>query len=583
MATAFFRRGNSDELPLHSRYDPLKEARQSLKELDLADANFITLLGFGLGYGLDALLESGPAKDAHIFVVESDLEILRAAFMARDLTPLLSVPHIHFAWPATGNALAEQWRLFFDPVQARQSVFINHPPSLLIDPELFKAAAEVIRSKTLQIFTDINTLVGRIPTFLDNFIANFPAACNAPGAIEFRRRFAGMPAILVSAGPSLDRNLHELRPFQDSILILATDTTLRPLLAAGIHPHFVLTGDPGPENYLHLKGTAAHKTCLVAEATTFPDSLKIFSGRTLICKFENSSLQALADLLASKGTLRAWGSVATMCLDFALQLGCNPIIFIGQDLAHSQERTYCCGLHWDDRRFEGVANPEQWARKWAEVRSHTKAVTTTDLFGNPVESTEKLLSYWNWIEAEIEKRPDVRFINATEGGILKRGLDIMSLREALYRYHKPGHDFRGEIQQTYALAQSNPWKADVALLSRLQSESQKLKGILQKGLTLCREPAPPSIRDFSAKLEEVKQSIYALRTLAPLLDSFNQMGNFHFLRRQAAHSGQNMDRSEIQTTFLEYFQSVSLAAERLNAGLSRLAAAIPPLSNPLSS
>jgi hypothetical protein len=122
-----------------------------------------------------------------------------------------------------------------------------------------------------------------------------------------------------------------------------------------------------------------------------------------------------------------------MCLDFALRLGCNPILFIGQDLAFSDGRTYCSGLHWEPRWFQGVHNPDEWQKSWADLRACNKLVTIPDLFGRLVESTDKLVSYWNWISAELERHPSVRFVNATEGGILKDHVEIMSLRKSLNR------------------------------------------------------------------------------------------------------------------------------------------------------
>ncbi len=572
--TGFYLRPAGDPVPLHSRYDPREEARRFLKEYDLAEADYFIFLGFGLGYGLDALLEIVAQDSAHIFVVESDLEILRAAFAARDLTSLLARPNLHFAWPPAGNELSRQWERFFDPVQARKSVYISHPPSLVIAPSLFKSAAEIIKSKTLQIFADINTLVDRSQRFLDNFTANFACASVAPGIGSFAHRFAGVASILVAAGPSLDRNIHELRSFQNRALILAADTALKPLLAAGVEPHFVLTGDPGYENYRHLEDAVTHKTHLVAEATTYPDSLTAFAGRTIVCTFVNSSLRAFSELFASKGALQAWGSVATMCLDFALRMGCDPIIFVGQDLAFSEGRTYCSGLHWEQQWFAGVQSPEQWERIWADLCAANKIVMTEDLWGRPVASTDKLLSYWNWITAEVEKHPEVRFVNATEGGILKDRVEIMSLRDALHRFCCTERDFHSEIRSLYADAARTEPHMDLAILARLRAESNQLQGILERGFALCREadsgsPAP----EWSVRLDRARQSVYQLTNLAPLLDCFNQMGNVSFLRQHRAlvsKPGSRPAPQELRAIYFELFQSLANAAKILAEALSRL-------------
>lgn len=572
LPTAFYYRDGSSPVPLHSRYDPLQEARQSLKDVDLVQPDYFILLGFGLGYAVDALLERVAQERAHIFAVESDLEILRAAFAARDLTSLLALPHIHFAWPPAGNELAWQWARFFDPVRAQGSIFLSHAPSLVLNPAVFKSAAEVIKSKTLQIFADINTLVGRMPLFLENFVTNFARASAAPGVAAFRQKFTAAPAVLVAAGPSLDRNVHELRAFQQGALILSADTALKPLLASGIEPHFVLSGDPGHGNYLHLQGADAPTTYLVAEATAYPATLEQFEGRTVVCRFENSSLRAFSELLGPKGTLRAWGSVATMCLDFALLMGCNPIIFIGQDLAFTEGRTYCSGLHWEKEWFAGVVSPEDWQHRWSILRASNKTLLTEDLFGRPVESTDKLIAYWNWIGAEIEKHPETRFINASEGGILRNNVEIMSLREALYRCCRENHEFRGTIRSLYDGATGAARCADTALLDKLHEESNRFEGIIESGLSFCRSPHAISTPELWARLERVKEELYSLRKLAPLLDNLNQMGNVILRRRAAltAHPTTPVEADTIRDIYLEYLQSVSAAYETAVTALSKL-------------
>jgi hypothetical protein len=566
-----YRRSGGAPVPLHSRYDPLLEAHRILKDIHLAGVDYFILLGFGFGYGLEALLENTSRTDAHIFVIESDLEILRAACEVRDLTSCLSVPDLHFAWPATGDDLARQWQQFFNPVYAQESVFISHPPSLVLDPALFKSAVEIIQSRTLQIFTDINTMIGSSQMFLENFVANFRRIAAMPGVKSLARRFAGVPCALVSAGPSLDRNIHELRAFQHRVLILSADTALKPLLAAGIEPAFVMTADPRRDNYLHLKDAGTRDALLVAEATAYPDSLEEFAGRALACTFEGSSLATFGEVFTAKGKLRAWGSVATMCLDFALLLGCDPILFLGQDLAFSEGRTYCSGLHWEHAWFAGVHTPEEWEDRQAAILAQSKLVGAEDAFGYPVASTDKLLSYWNWIAAEIEKHPQVRFINATEGGILKDRVQIMSLREALHRFCSEERNLSREARRLFAEAAPRDSEVDTTLLEKIRQEILMLPAILGEGFDLGRKArSGMSVREIARSCERVKQAVHALTRLAPILDCFNQTGNIAFLRRRAAQTDQDASAREILDQYLDYFQSIANAAQPVENAIRKL-------------
>lgn len=561
--------------PLHSRYNPLREAQQTLKQHDCEGADYFIFLGFGLGYLLDAVIAGHAHPSNHYFIVESDLEILRAAFESRDLTSLLSGHNIYFAWPASGPELASQWQKQFDPVLARKSIFIAHPPSAALHLDQYKAAAEMIQSQIHQTFTDINTLVAQSQTFLDNFVKNMPKAAKAPGVEKYRGQFSGIPAIIVSAGPSLDKNIHELRGYEDRVLILSTDTALKPLLAAGVAPHFVLTGDPAYANYLHLKGATAGESLLVTEATSFPSVFDDFAGRVIACTYERSALQPLSDLIGDKGILRAWGSVATMALDFALLLDCNPVIFVGQDLAHTDGRIYCSGVYFEQEWFQGITDPDGYQARLVELRSQRTTTTVEDIFGRPVESTDKLTAYWNWMVKVIDSHPEVHFINATEGGILRGSVEILSLRETLYRFGSVTRDLRERIDRIFCASAGLPPRNIAPMLDQFLYEFESLQNALNKGLDICQKAVREAPASLGGQLEEIKRSLYGHKRLAPLLDTFNQMGNVAFLRKNHEISRQPQTEGQvlaIKDMYAEYFASVRDALAKIGPALQEMKA-----------
>jgi hypothetical protein len=311
----------------------------------------------------------------------------------------------------------------------------------------------------------------------------------------------------------------------------------------------------------------------VAEATAYPLCFQEFAGRTLTCTYQNSSLGAISSLLGAKGVIRAWGSVATMALDFALVLGCNPVIFVGQDLANSDGRTYCSGLHWEASRFSQVTNPEDWKRRWEEMRSGSTTVTMLDIFGRPVETTEILASYWNWLTREIQSNPQVRFVNATEGGILREGLEVMSLREALYRFCTEERSISHEIRAIFNQALETEPQPAADVIATLQSEAGQIHAILAKGKALCKPGFPDEIKSLLPQLEGLKESIYARRNMAQLLDCFNQMGNVAFLREQRKlMRDSNPSSSQVAAveSYGRYFESVLQALMRIETAVSSL-------------
>lgn len=81
---------------LHSSYDPVREARETVARLDWKPGRPVIVLGFGLGYHVEALLErarqSGSTPEIH--VIEWNEDLFRMAREARDLSATLSDTHV---------------------------------------------------------------------------------------------------------------------------------------------------------------------------------------------------------------------------------------------------------------------------------------------------------------------------------------------------------------------------------------------------------------------------------------------------------------------------------------------------------
>jgi len=307
----------------------------------------------------------------------------------------------------------------------------------------------------------------------------------------------------------------------------------------------------------------------VAEATAHPACFEQFAGRTIVCSYENSSLRSVAGILNHKGILRAWGSVATMALGFAFVLGCEPIIFVGQDLAYSDGRTYCSGLHFQDDWFASGMTPEKWRQKWDELRSCQKVIRMEDIFGRPIETTKTLAAYWNWIIKEIENHPGIRFVNATEGGILKEGVQVISLREALFRYAAREWGLQQRVRDLFRSGLGPPSALGGAVIRRLCAEARIIESILNAARVM---DASAGTKTLQSRLERLKDRIYGEAPgLAPLLDCFNQMGNLQFLRRRGVLK-ESSPSSEIAEVYRDYFGTVARALETVKPALQGIEA-----------
>ena len=87
------REGEGAWVTLHSGVDPTTEAQRLVESWKLEGAGLIVVLGFGLGYHLEALLTDADSATL-VVAMEPASHVLQAALKARDLGPLLEAPNL---------------------------------------------------------------------------------------------------------------------------------------------------------------------------------------------------------------------------------------------------------------------------------------------------------------------------------------------------------------------------------------------------------------------------------------------------------------------------------------------------------
>jgi len=106
--------------------------------------------------------------------------------------------------------------------------------------------------------------------WLDNVRENLPEIFANPDIRGMQNMFAGMPGIVVGAGPSLDRNIGTLAAHARRYPLFCTDRALKKLHDAGIIPHFTVCIDFQQEVADFFAGLPTRKTILVASIKVCP-------------------------------------------------------------------------------------------------------------------------------------------------------------------------------------------------------------------------------------------------------------------------------------------------------------------------
>jgi hypothetical protein len=330
--------------PVHSRH-PVEEASRLVKrwseENPLDPGCTVAALGVGGGYHLQALADT-LVEGGALLVIDPNPSAVRTMLERSRLDTLgESLPEVWFIVNRDEELI---YREFLEYIETRPRIdyhFFTHPGTLRVFAEQYRPMAPRLAERVRVNLLHRKTVSNLSCNWVENALRNTPILVESIGLTALENIMAGLPAAVVGAGPSLDQTIPALGKMQDRVVIISVGTALRPLLAAGIRPHFVIVVDGSELLEKQFEGVDTDGMYLLAPPQIHTPLLARF-GKRLI-SFATSALPEfdrwLADLGAPTATLRAAGTVTLTALDASLFLGCSKVFVFGLDLANAEDDT----------------------------------------------------------------------------------------------------------------------------------------------------------------------------------------------------------------------------------------------------
>ena len=294
---------------------------------------------------------------------------------------------------------------------------------------------------------------------------------------QWKGEFKGVPAVICGAGPSLSEDLEAIKELGDRALVIAGGSAITALTRAGIEPHLNLAIDPNGQEVRCLEGMKLKQAPFIYSYRLHPDVfslvesplgyLKTHAGR----KFETwmeCQLGIEGEPLALNE--KAF-SVTTLALSLAVELGCDPIILVGVDLAYTGGKRYP----------EGVMDGEKVS--FETLKAQARLSEDQPVWKRGVHG-EKVLTLVKWIvESEsisefATEHARTRFLNATSDGLGFSKISHIAMREAPLKREYP---LRKKIEQ---LLQSSALEVTPEALAALMGSVAKS---VKRSLTLCEQ------------------------------------------------------------------------------------------------
>lgn len=385
-----YTRNKSMDFFLHSQYDPVKEGYKFAKA-QWSEDKLILIYGFALGYHIESILEQ-LLDNQELYIFEMNLDVFKSALECRDLTKILSHPGIHLVISSSEKEIA----FILGQLLKENAKLIIYPPSLKTISKNNDRVRFILEDWNIK-KSESNQWKDRVT---HNYIRNKALIC--PNVGELYNRYKGLPFIIVSAGPSLEKNIHLLSQLEGRVFLFAVGRTLKTLLWEEIEPDMFCIIDPQYKpTYTQISGYENLDIPLVFYEAASTDTVSKYKGPKYIASDHQEHIDDPGHIMD------LGGSVATAVLDLAIRFGGNPIVFVGQDLAFTDGKSHING---------------------SLVKNHSNRRKVKDHNGEWLDTTLGLLSFKHWIENKIKDNPQIEFINATEGGAYIEGCKHMSLQ-----------------------------------------------------------------------------------------------------------------------------------------------------------
>ncbi len=524
---------------LASARRPGEEAARILDGIDLRSAGLVAVAGFGLGQHV-AALSRRCGKAGIVVVLEPDLELLRAVFSRIDASGWLATGNVRIVSEPSSSAIASRLR-GLEPLIMVGIRLVEHPPSRPRLATVLSDFVAVVRDLATNARINLVTTLVRCAETLENQLGNLPAYASASGIEDLHDVAKGRLGVVVSAGPSLRRNMELLaRPgVRDRCVIVATQTTLRPLLAAGIAPHFVTAIDYHAISrrfYDGITSEMVRDTELVVDSKVNPAVIDAWPGR--VRTIPSTELDRVLGPLARGGTpLAPPATVAHLCYSLARHMGCDPVALIGQDLGFTDGLYYAPGnaIHdvWtpEFNAFNTVETME-----WERIVRHRPILSAReDVHGRRMFTDVQMLTYLQTFEVMFadDARRGLVTIDATEGAVRKESTEIGTLSEALALHAGPDSEpielppacEPDEEVLSRTAEQVVSLLADVREIARASDEAASILGRM-----LGDQRDQRRMDAHFKSLDAVRQRVEARSEARALTDIVNQIGVYKRLR-----------------------------------------------------
>ncbi len=396
---------------VHSVYNIEREMSKMISGIDI-DCETLIFLGFGYGHILSYITKNFK-NIKNVIIIEPSLNLFKEVIHNVEIN-FLGKLNVTLYLNITPEIVVSILTQFF--TTSNKAMIISHIYFILAYKEYYEKISKPLLKFLNNFVVEVSTVRHHIYDWMGNVVRNFKHDVIPFEAIY--EDLKGLPIIIVSAGPSLDKNILLLKEVKDRALIIAVGSAVRILHNKGVVPHLRMALDPAPHEWdAVVEGIDTSAAPLMYVGAIFHKILDEYKAPIirLVADIDFITKYAYKKGNIEYKPIRGGFSVSNVALNVACLLGSKKIILMGQDMCYSKERIYAEGA-WTSATID--------IAKSNYLKEH-------DIFGNEVYTMKVYLGIRTQIESVVKENSDIEFINSTEGGLKIDNIPNIDFQDAL--------------------------------------------------------------------------------------------------------------------------------------------------------
>ena len=474
---------------LHNKQNPLSEAKEIFSMAANSPVAIHLVYGLGLGY----LFQVASANSAGtVILYEPDLNILKIAFSLVNFSNDILKNNVFIS-----DSLEKTGEYIYQKSNTKNTpLMLTTPAYRDMNTQKFNEMVETLQRMVGRYNLDLKYTQQKFFPIARTIIQNIPNLIKEPPLSSIKDFYKGQTAVVISAGPTLDRNIETIKKYRDNIVLIVVGTAMKTLVKHGITPDFLCIIETY-DSSKQIEGLDLSEVNFVTEPFSninlrkfkFKQIYSHISGNMPVNSFWSNIINENTEEYLSKGT------VSYTALNVARILGCSRIVMVGQDLAYIEGQCYSkdsaykdleCRFNKENNRWEitakdfdsfadSLSNYPEREKRLEAARTRLKNLNNSlyyvkSIKGGQIPTESVYAAFIKPLSEFAQRFNDREFINTSLEGAQIDGYKNMPLEEAL--------------KDTKPISNRNiisDYKFDVAdIKNKLKQETVRLKNILEE-------------------------------------------------------------------------------------------------------